>query len=110
MLRSTSPMPTMMDQVNVALDEANTKTVRIIPRSSIVGATLGEADLRGQTGATVVAVLHDGGTEINPGADYKLSGGDMVVLLGSNEQIEKAIHILQPDETFGHSTLGGFNP
>lgn len=110
MLRSTVPVPTMMDQVNVALHEANTETVRIVENSPVAGLDLGKVDLRGQTGATVVAVLHNGGTEINPGADYILNAGDMVVLLGSPEQIEHATRILQPDESFGHSTLGGFNP
>jgi CPA2 family monovalent cation:H+ antiporter-2 len=110
MLRSTVPVPTMMDQVNVALDEANTETVRIVENSPVAGMDLGKVDLRGQTGATVVAVLHNGGTEINPGADYILNAGDMVVLLGSPEQIEHATRILQPEEHFGHSTLGGFNP
>lgn len=110
MLRSTVPVPTMMDQVNLALDAANTETVRIVENSPVAGLGLGKVDLRGKTGATVVAVLHSNETEINPGADYILNPGDTVVLLGSPEQIEHAIRILQPDETFGHSTLGGFNP
>lgn len=110
MLRSTVPVPTMMDQVNVALDAANTETVRIVENSPVAGLGLGKVDLRGQTGATIVAVLRDGATEINPGADHILNPGDMVVLLGSPEQIEQATRILQPDERFGHSTLGGFNP
>lgn len=110
MLRSTVPVPTMMDQVNLALDAANTETVRIVENSPVAGLGLGEVDLRGKTGATVVAVQHNGETQINPGADYILNPGDTVVLLGSPEQIEQATRILQPDETFGHSTLGGFNP
>lgn len=109
MLRSTAQAPTTMDQVNLALDDSSTETIKITDKSPVAGKSLGDINLRGTTGATVVAVLHGSGTEINPGADHIVSPGDMLVLLGTQDQIEHAAGILMPP-SLGNVTLGGFNP
>lgn len=109
MLRSTAPGPTTMDHVNLALDESSTETIKVTDKSPVTGKSLGAINLRGTTGATVVAVLNGGGTEINPGADYIVSPGDTLVLLGTPDQIEHAADILMPPN-LGNVTLGGFNP
>ncbi len=109
MLRSTAPVPTSMDQVNLALEESSTETIKITDRSPFAGRSLGAINLRGTTGATVIAVINGGGTEINPGAGHIVSPGDMLVLLGTQDQIEHAADILMPP-SLGNVTLGGFNP
>ena len=70
----------------------------------MIGKTLGQLDLRGKTGATVIAVIHEGETKVSPGANFKLSEGDNVLLSGSAKKIEKAVEIL------GANHIGGFNP
>jgi K+/H+ antiporter YhaU regulatory subunit KhtT len=47
--------------------------------------------LSNKTGVTVIAVVRDGHTDINPGSELKLQGEDVLVLLGSPEQIDLAI-------------------
>ncbi len=64
--------------------------------SPAIGKNLGQIDLRGQTKVTIIAVLRDGDTYVNPGADYGLQENDTLVLLGESEKIEKAINVLQP--------------
>ena len=88
-----------------AIASASTESVQVSDDSPVVGKTLGELDLRGKTGATVIAVVHGDDTKISPGANYKLCGGDTVVLLGASEKIERALDIIEPD-----GSLGGFNP
>jgi CPA2 family monovalent cation:H+ antiporter-2 len=106
MLRSPSALPQIkMANLNAALQAAVTETVKLDENSPIAGKNLGELDLRNTTGVTLIAVLRNGNTEINPGADYKLSEGDVLVLLGASEKIEEAVKILQPD-----ANIGGFNP
>ena len=53
MLRSTAPVPTTMDQVNLALDESSTETIKITNVSPVAGKSLGTKNLRGTTGARV---------------------------------------------------------
>jgi K+/H+ antiporter YhaU regulatory subunit KhtT len=47
--------------------------------------------LRKQTGATVIAAIRAGHSEINPGPGFKFEPDDIIVLLGSPEEIEQAI-------------------
>jgi len=109
-LRLPTPPAEHLAEVNVALDAASTETVGITSTSPVVGKSLGELKLREQTGATVIAVLHEGGTKISPGANYRLCGNDKVVVLGDREQIDKAIKLISPTEQSMESTMKGFNP
>jgi len=106
MLRSPSALPQIkIANLNAALHLATTETIRLDENSTIAGKNLSELDLRNTTGVTLIAVLRNGNTEINPGSDYKFQSGDTLVLLGSSEKIEDAVKILQPTVK-----TGGFNP
>jgi CPA2 family monovalent cation:H+ antiporter-2 len=105
MLRSTSLPQVLLGNLNEALQDASTEMLRLDEDSAAVGKTLGDLDLRGRTGATVIAVVRDGDTKVSPGAQYTLCEGDTVLLSGSAEKIERAAEILGVDGGFG-----GFNP
>lgn len=105
MLRSPSLQRVQMSNLNAALQSATTENVKLSENSPVVGKTLGELNLRGQTGATLIAVVRGEETKIGPGANYKLESDDILILFGKAESIERAIKILQPDEM-----TGGFNP
>lgn len=57
-----------------------------------VGRTLGELDLRGRTGATVLSVTHADGTSSEgvPGGRLRLTAGDVLVLAGTDEAVAAA--------------------
>lgn len=105
MLRSPSLQPVNIGNLNAALNDATTETVKLENDSAVVGKTLAQLDLRGKTGATIIAVVRSGETKINPGANYKLFAGDLLVLLGTNEKIERALKLLEPE-----TAEIGFNP
>ncbi|MBC7901298.1 MAG: cation:proton antiporter [Saprospiraceae bacterium] len=109
MLRSPSLPPVKMDDTNVALDAASTETIKLENDSPVIGRNLGELDLRGQSGATVIAVLRDGQTKISPGANYRLAVGDTVVLLGTPAKLDRAKVIFLPEESSTMGEIGGFN-
>lgn len=112
MLRSPA-LPPPVDKVaklGLALDAASTETIMLTDDSPVIGRTLGELDLRGQSGATVIAVVRDGETKISPGASYSLNVGDTVVILGSPGKIDRAKTIFNPDEASSGTAIGGFNP
>lgn len=99
MLRSTSlPENTKMSNLNAALHAATTENVKIEEHSPVAGKTLAELDLRGKTGVTVIAVIRDGETGVNPGADFTLKENDTLVLLGESEKIKNADKFLQSDK------------
>lgn len=93
-LRGPSQPVLELSAISDALGMASTETLFIDRRSPVVGKTLGELDLRRQTGATMITAIRDGNTEVNPGPDFTFEAEDILVLLGSPEQIELAIEKL----------------
>ena len=81
-----------------ALESATTETLFIDADSPAVGKSLKDTDLRGRTGATVIAAIREGGAQINPGSDFRFAPDDIIVLFGSPEEIEKAIEIISATE------------
>ena len=62
-----------------------------------VGRTLREAKLRSQTGALILAIRRDDGTLIGgPTADTKLMAGDLLICMGTAEQLRNLNQILGP--------------
>ena len=105
MLRSTAPPPqAQISNINPALDTASTETLQLITGSPAIGKTLGQIDLRGETGATVIAVVRDGNSKISPGANYALAEGDTIILVGTPKKLQRAIELISPSRE-----TGGFN-
>ncbi len=67
--------------------------------SEAAGRTLGDLNLRGRTGATVVALSRYGQRMPLPTATTLLEGGDMLALTGSGNAIELAAALLRARDT-----------
>jgi CPA2 family monovalent cation:H+ antiporter-2 len=91
MLRSASLPLAELSAIAEAFGSAGTETIFISPNSPSIGKTLGELDLRNQTGASVTAAIRNGDTKINLGPDFRIAEDDILVLLGQNDHLEKAI-------------------
>ena len=61
------------------------------------GKTLAELALRPRTGASIIALTRGGVTESNPSDKTKLLAGDIVVLLGSRDEIRRAMEFILTD-------------
>ncbi len=64
--------------------------VELAEESPIVGQTLKDANIRSQTGASVVALIRDDQLIANPKSSTVFNYGDRVGLIGEAEQIETA--------------------
>lgn len=91
MLRTPSLPLVSVDEIAEALGGASTETLLVERGSPAAGRSIGELRLRSTTGVTVVAVVHEGRTEINPGPQHRIEEDDVLVLLGSPEQIDRAV-------------------
>ena len=62
-------------------------------RPSLRGQSIRELDVRSRTGATVIALRRGADNElvVSPAADYRPAAGDVLLVLGNEEQIQ-AIH------------------
>ena len=83
------------------LAEVEVETCRIEAQSPADGKTIGQLALRHRAGVSIIALTRNGVTESNPAEKTVLTAGDVVVLLGTHEQIRRAMgYILtnQPDD------------
>ncbi len=58
------------------------------------GRVLGETRIRTDTGASIVAVLRRAHAIPSPAPDFRLAGGDTLIVIGTREGIETAATIL----------------
>ncbi|HXF92916.1 MAG TPA: cation:proton antiporter [Nitrospiraceae bacterium] len=81
------------------LTDVEVETCRIDEDSPAIGKSLAELSIRPRTGASVIAWTRDGITQSNPSEKVRLESGDVVVLLGSREQIRRAMSLLAEAKT-----------
>jgi CPA2 family monovalent cation:H+ antiporter-2 len=88
--RST-PAGNTLEQVHQLLPGLGAlAAVRLEPGSAAVGRTLAQLNLRGHTGATVLAITRSEGGVLVPTATERLRDGDVLALAGTHEAIEAA--------------------
>jgi len=68
--------------------------LRIHPGTHAVGQTLGTLNLRGMTGATVLAIVRDGADVLTPTGRETLAAGDLLAVAGTGEAVEQARTLL----------------
>lgn len=76
------------------LADVQVDTCRVEDDSPVLGKPLAQLKIHGRTGASVIALTRNGVTKSNPPNDTVLESDDVLVLLGSREQIRKAIAFL----------------
>lgn len=76
------------------LSDVEVETCRIEEDSPAAGKTIERLALRERTGTSIIAWTRAGITESNPSAKTKLLAGDVVVLLGTREQIRRAMSMI----------------
>ena len=72
----------------------NATPVPIVAGSPAVGRTLKQINLRGLTGATVIAIDRDAADVIYPTGDEELRPGDALILTGTTEAVQAAQDML----------------
>jgi CPA2 family monovalent cation:H+ antiporter-2 len=87
-----APLP---DRVAEILESGTTEVFLLLDEHVAVGRTIREIELRKRTGATVMGVVREGRAHPNPSPDLLLEAGDLVVLLGRPEEIQRAVARLE---------------
>ncbi len=69
-------------------------SVQLVEGSAAIGRSLGELNLRGLTGATVLAIRRAGAGVVTPGATERLELTDEVLLAGNHDAVHSAKALL----------------
>ncbi len=76
------------------LTDVEVETCRIEEDSPAAGKVLAQVAIRARNGASVIAWTRSGVTQSNPSEKTRLLAGDVVVLLGTRDQIRRAMGLL----------------
>ncbi|MFB6354414.1 MAG: cation:proton antiporter regulatory subunit [Halobacteriales archaeon] len=86
LLQGTTFETVAVEDLEVPLGEAIIEWVEVEAGSPLAGSTLGDAQLRRETGVSVLAVQRGDDTIPNPDPDLKLAAGDVLVALGTRAE------------------------
>jgi voltage-gated potassium channel len=79
--------------------DLNWEEIEVTERCAAVGQTIGDLDISSRTGASIVAVRkHGGALEMRPTKDTLLEESDVIVGIGSPDEIEKLEELFEPQE------------
>jgi monovalent cation:H+ antiporter-2, CPA2 family len=84
----------LLDQLTSAVRDIDVVWVKLEPDSAVVGQTIMQANLRADTGASIIAIARDGHMLANPKSATVFQAGDQVGLIGETEQVAEAQHLL----------------
>jgi len=87
--------PNVLDFLELAFhtdqEQLMVEELQVAAKARLAGKTLGTCDIRSEIGASVLAVKKTSGQTIsNPSADVLVEEGDVLIVLGSPEQLDKA--------------------
>ncbi|WP_409343563.1 cation:proton antiporter regulatory subunit [Paenibacillus sp. MBLB4367] len=86
--------PKALETIEVVLDELVIEWYRIEEGTFFVGKTIGELDVRGRTGATIIAVAEKRQNQINPGPTTTLAAETTLIVAGDRRQQKAFKHLL----------------
>ena len=100
MLRGTcSAIRPVAERIADLLAAGTAETFFISKDAWLAGKTLGDLDLRGRTGATVIAVVRGDQSFTSPGAEFEVREQDTLILVASHRDIDRAFRYLTGGET-----------
>ena len=87
--------PHLLDFLDITSDRSGTfqmliEEVRITPKSSLVGSTVGSSGIHHNFGIMILAIRHaDGNTRFNPEAQEVIGADDCLIAMGETAQLAK---------------------
>jgi TrkA domain protein len=86
--------PKALENVEVALHDLTIEWYKVPADSPAISKSIGELQVRKQTGAMIIAALGATGTIINPGPEFVITAGTTLVISGKREHIKELKAIL----------------
>jgi len=96
MLRDVPAKFLDLERMHCDIPGLEVSTIKVAEDSPAAGQSLEEINLRQEYGVTLVAIQREDEAILNPGADVVLLPGDVAMLLGYPEGVEKAFGLFQP--------------
>ncbi len=95
-LRGVGATPDLLVQARKLILGGILETAQVMKGCAAAGRTLAELDLRRHTGATVLSIVRDEQPQPTPDGPTRLEPGDLIVLYGPHEAIDRALDLVEP--------------
>jgi voltage-gated potassium channel len=87
-------LPDVVEMLSI-MSTQSTEQFRVAEIQSNKNISLGELDMWSKTNCTILGIKNPGNHyTINPDASYQINPGERLIVMGSDEQIEKAKKLL----------------
>lgn len=87
--------PRLLENIEVALDDLVIEWYKMDSQSPCIGRTIGELNIRKNTGTTIIALLEPNHVKhINPGPEFRLTAETTLVVAGERPQHKELKKIL----------------
>src|SRR5690606_23719586 len=93
-LGGLSQEPRALETIEVAFADLRIEWYKVEPSNDGVKQTIGDLEVRHQTGAAIIAAIMGDDTIINPGPDYRILPGVTLVIAGKQKNIKLLKEIL----------------
>ena len=87
---------TSLEKMQHLLAETIVENFLLLEDSPAAGKTLSQIDLRNKTGSSIIAIVRNNKSTVNPPANFVLAPGDLLVLMGSHPGLNEVIPLLAP--------------
>ncbi len=92
--------PLALDQLITSIRGVEVQWDVVCDESIVAGKSIAEANLRAESGASIVAVMHDGTVTANPASNTTLEPGDLVGTIGTPHELVTVRDILSPCDAY----------
>lgn len=93
-LLGTAKLVKRLSSVRHVADSLLVEQLPLPMHSPYAGDPLSATRIRGRTGASIVAIVRDGGVQPSPKPEYVLDAGDLLVAVGTREALDQVARIL----------------
>jgi CPA2 family monovalent cation:H+ antiporter-2 len=97
MLRAPQERGATLRDLHLTLSDLEVSTLEVLRGCPVAGRRLADTDLRKLYGITVVAIRRGDELIPNPGGGDRVEVGDILVVLGLNEEITAASLLFEPE-------------
>jgi CPA2 family monovalent cation:H+ antiporter-2 len=95
MFRNVEIEPASISDLRRYLPNVEVVTFKVEEKAPAVGKTLADLELRKKLGVSVIGIIRQSGNILNPQSETEIAAGDVLLVLGTSEQIARSRHLFR---------------
>jgi CPA2 family monovalent cation:H+ antiporter-2 len=110
MFRNAEIEPAKISDLRRYLPNVEIVTIKVEEKAPASGKTLEDLELRKKLGVNVLGIIRDSGNILNPHRDTEIGAGDVLLVLGTSEQIARSRHLFRDPVRYPRAGVRALRP